>query len=178
MKRPLYKIAVPVLALPRAAKRLAVISVDTSLCVLSVWLAYYLRLGEFVALSGNALLAVAASIGISLPIFIVSGLYRAIFRYSGLPALLTVARAVGIYGLFYDAIFTAIGIAVVYRCIARRGARVAGRSIPQHPLACLPPEGTDLWRRNSWPAARGGDGKQLREAGSRLTRRCRPVARP
>jgi len=117
MKRPLFKLAVPVLALPRAAKRLAVISVDTSLCVLSVWLAYYLRLGEFVALSGNALLAVAASIGISLPIFIVSGLYRAIFRYSGLPALLTVARAVGIYGLFYAAIFTAIGITEVPRTV-------------------------------------------------------------
>src|SRR3569833_4207618 len=117
MKRPLFKLAVPVLALPRAAKRLAVISVDTSLCVLSVWLAYYLRLGEFVALSGNALLAVAASIGISLPIFIVSGLYRAIYRYSGLPALLTVARAVGNYGLFYAAIFTAIGITEVPRTV-------------------------------------------------------------
>src|SRR3569833_4352086 len=101
MKRPQFKLAVPVLALPRAAKRLAVISGDTSLCVLSVWLAYYLRLGVFVALSGNALLAVAASIGISLPIFIVSGLYCVFFWFCGLFVFLLVVRAVGIYGLFY-----------------------------------------------------------------------------
>jgi len=117
MKKPLFKLAVPILALPRAAKRFVALSVDLGLCVLTVWLAYYLRLGEFVALSGNALWAVGASIGIALPIFIVSGLYRAIFRYSGWPALLAVARAVGIYGLLYAAIFTAFGVAEVPRTV-------------------------------------------------------------
>jgi len=114
---PIYKLAVPILALPRAAKRFVALSVDLGLCVLTVWLAYYLRLGEFVALSGNALWAVAASIGIALPIFVVSGLYRAIFRYSGWPALLAVARAIGIYGLLYASIFTAIGVAGVPRTV-------------------------------------------------------------
>lgn len=117
MKKPLFKLAVPILALPRTAKRIVVLSVDLGLCVLTVWLAYYLRLGEFVSLSGNALFAVVASIGVALPIFIVSGLYRAIFRYSGWPALLAVARAVGIYGLLYASIFTAIGITAVPRTI-------------------------------------------------------------
>ncbi|MBM3336520.1 MAG: polysaccharide biosynthesis protein [Betaproteobacteria bacterium] len=117
MKQPLFKLAVPVLALPRVAKRLVALSVDLGLCVLTVWLAYYLRLGEFVALSGNALLAAAASIAIALPIFIVAGLYRAIFRYSGWPALLTVARAIGVYGLLYASVFTAIGIAGVPRTV-------------------------------------------------------------
>ena len=117
MKQPLFTLAVPVLALPRVAKRLVALSVDLGLCILTVWLAYYLRLGEFVALSGNALLAVGASIAIALPIFIVAGLYRAIFRYSGWPALLTVARAIGIYGLLYASIFTAIGISGVPRTV-------------------------------------------------------------
>lgn len=117
MKKPLFDLAIPVLALPRAAKRAVVISVDLSLCVFTVWLAYYLRLGEMVELSGNALLAVAAAIGIALPIFIVSGLYRAIFRYSGWPALFTVTRAIGIYGLLYAAVFTAIGITGVPRTV-------------------------------------------------------------
>ena len=110
-------LATPVLALPRTAKRLVALTVDVSLSVLSVWLAYYLRLGEFVALSGSAIPAVLASIGISLPIFIVSGLYRAIFRYSGLPALMTVARAVVVYGLLYASVFTAIGVAGVPRTV-------------------------------------------------------------
>lgn len=117
MKRPLFKLAIPILALPRAAKRFVALSVDLGLCILTVWLAYYLRLGEFVALSGNALWAVGASIWIALPIFIVSGLYRAIFRYSGWPALLAVARAIGIYGLLYASIFTAIGVAGVPRTV-------------------------------------------------------------
>jgi FlaA1/EpsC-like NDP-sugar epimerase len=117
MKNPLFKLAIPILALPRMAKRLVALSVDLGLCVLTVWFAYYLRLGSLVPLSGNALLAVAASIGIALPIFIVSGLYRAIFRYSGWPALLAVARAVGIYGLLYASIFTAIGVTEVPRTV-------------------------------------------------------------
>jgi FlaA1/EpsC-like NDP-sugar epimerase len=114
---PVLKLAIPLLALPRAAKRFVALSVDLGLCVLTVWLAFYLRLGEFVALSGAALWAVGASVGIALPIFVVSGLYRAIFRYSGWPALLAVARAVGIYGLLYASVFTAIGVAGVPRTV-------------------------------------------------------------
>ena len=111
------KLVVPLLGLPRAAKRFVALSVDLGLCVLTLWLSYYLRLGDFIALSGEALWAVAASIGIALPIFMVSGLYRAIFRYSGWPALLAVARAIGIYGLLYASVFTAIGVTGVPRTI-------------------------------------------------------------
>lgn len=117
MKQPLIKLVAPILALPRAAKRFVVLSVDLGLCVLTVWLAFYLRLGEFVALSGSELWAVGASVGIALPCFIFLGLYRAIFRYSGWPALLAVARAVGIYGLLYASVFTAIGVAGVPRTV-------------------------------------------------------------
>ena len=117
MRMTMAKLVIPLLGLPRVAKRFVVLSVDLGLCVLTVWLAYYLRLGELSALSGSALWAVGASIGIAIPIFIVSGLYRAIFRYSGWPALLAVARAVGIYGLLYASCFTAIGIAGVPRTI-------------------------------------------------------------
>ena len=113
----LQNFALPVLALPRWAKRFVVSAVDLCLCVLTVWLAYYLRLGEFFSLSGNALWAAVSSVFLALPIFIVTGLYRAIFRYSGWPALLTVARAVGVYGLLYAVAFTAIGFAGVPRTV-------------------------------------------------------------
>ncbi|MDT7522527.1 nucleoside-diphosphate sugar epimerase/dehydratase [Rhodoferax sp. TBRC 17198] len=117
MKQSRSSLKVPILALPRPAKRLVALSVDMGLCVLTVWLAYYLRLGELVTLDGTALLAVATSVGMALPIFAMSGLYRAIFRYSGWPALLAVARAVSIYGLLYASIFTAIGVVGVPRTV-------------------------------------------------------------
>ncbi len=117
MKPNGYKNADFLLSLPRSAKIGVVLSVDTSLIILSVWLAYYLRLGELVTLSDTALVAVITSILFALPIFIISGLYRAIFRYSGWPALLTVARAITIYGLLYASIFTAVGISGVPRTV-------------------------------------------------------------
>jgi len=123
MKNPIFELSAPVLALPRATKRFLVLSVDLGLCVATVWLAYYLRLGEFISFNGQsewavgAVWASAAAIALALPIFIVSGLYRAIFRYSGWPALLTVAQTVGIYGLLYACIFTAVGVAGVPRTI-------------------------------------------------------------
>lgn len=113
----LSRAALPILALPRFAKRLVVLVVDASLCVLTVWLAFYLRLGEFVALSGPALWAAFAAMAFALPIFLVSGLYRAIFRYSGWPALLTVTKATAVYGLLFAAVFTAIGVQGVPRTI-------------------------------------------------------------
>lgn len=118
MKQPLLKLQVSILALPRMVKRIIAILVDIGLCVLAVWLAFYLRVGEFVYLSNyNGLIAVATSIGIALPIFAISGFYRAIFRYSGWPALLSVTQAVGLYGLLYSTIFTAVGIVDVPRTV-------------------------------------------------------------
>jgi len=113
----LSRAALPMLALPRFAKRLVVLAVDAGLCVLTVWLAFYLRLGEFVALSGPALWAALAAMALALPIFLISGLYRAIFRYSGWPALMAVTKATAIYGLLYAAVFTSVGIQGVPRTI-------------------------------------------------------------
>lgn len=111
------RIVVPILRLPRPIKRAIAVTFDASISVLTVWLAYFLRLGEFVSLTDNSLWAVAASVLFSIPIFTVSGLYRAIFRYSGWPALLAVARAVAIYGLIYATVFTGISLPGVPRTV-------------------------------------------------------------
>ena len=95
-----------VLALPRPIKRIFVLAMDAGFGVLSVWLALYLRLGFFVPLSGQAIWAVLASVSLSLPIFVASGLYRAIFRYNGLSAMISLGRAMLLYWLAFAAIFT------------------------------------------------------------------------
>jgi len=105
------------LAMSRPLKRAFVLTVDISICVLAVWFSYYLRLTEFVALSGPVLLPVFASICIAIPIFIFSGLYRAIFRYSGLPAMAAMARAMFLYGLLFAGLFTFYGFQGVPRTI-------------------------------------------------------------
>ena len=117
----LKKLAVPILGMPRPAKRLVVLSVDATLCVLSVWLAYYLRLGEWIKLSGDPYWqpewAVLAALLIALPLFVVNGFYRAIFRYSGLSAIVTVIKTVSVFAVIYATVFTAIGVSGVPRTI-------------------------------------------------------------
>ena len=117
----LKSVALSMLALPRLAKRLLVMAVDAALCVVTVWLAFYLRLGEWVwvglGVMWRPVLAIGAAVLLALPIFMVSGLYRAIFRYSGLKATATVVKAVAAYAVLYATIFTAVGLDGVPRTI-------------------------------------------------------------
>lgn len=115
MKNSLSKLALSILALPRFAKRSVALAIDLNLIVLTVFLAYYLRLGEFVV--PTSLIPVVLSIGIAIPIFDVTGLYRAVFRHSGLSAFFAIVRAIGVYGLIYATIFTVIGVSGVPRTI-------------------------------------------------------------
>ena len=117
MIRTLSRFAAPALALPRAVKRGVVLALDAALCILSVWLAFYLRSGSFTPLSGPAIWPAVASVVLALPIFITSGLYRAIFRYSGLPAMMALVRAMLLYGLAFAAIFTLWGVDGVPRTV-------------------------------------------------------------
>lgn len=57
------------------------------------------------------------SVVIALPIFIASGLYRAIFRYSGLPAMVAVVRAMLLYGVAFAGVFTFYGFTGVPRTV-------------------------------------------------------------
>jgi FlaA1/EpsC-like NDP-sugar epimerase len=115
MIRTLSLCAASALALPRSAKRVMVLVLDLSLCVLSVWLAFYLRLGEWGSFSGPMMWVAAVSMVLALPIFITSGLYRAIFRYSGLPAMMAVVRAMLLYALLFAAIYMFWGVEGVPR---------------------------------------------------------------
>lgn len=115
------KLANQVLDLPRVAKRVLVVSVDIALCVFTVWLAFYLRLDQWIRLDPAAYwdphTAAVVSVAVAIPIFVLNGFYRAIFRYSGWPAMTTIGTGIGIYTFVYATIFTIVGITGVPRTI-------------------------------------------------------------
>jgi FlaA1/EpsC-like NDP-sugar epimerase len=106
-----------ILGLSRSAKRAIALSMDIIICLVTVGLAYWLRLGEWEMPTGNQLYSYALPVLIAIPLFIRFGLYRAIFRYVGWSALTSVVRACVIYGLIYATIFTVVGFANVPRTI-------------------------------------------------------------
>jgi len=77
----------------------------------------YLRLGEPIHDGVRFTQLAAASILLALPLFIRFGLYRAIFRYSGLPALMAVASATFFYGVGFFAVFTVWGVDGIPRTV-------------------------------------------------------------
>ncbi|MDA0846385.1 MAG: nucleoside-diphosphate sugar epimerase/dehydratase [Proteobacteria bacterium] len=111
-----------ILGLPRPAKRAIVMVVDAGLAVFSVWIAFYLRLGYFQPVfeerDGLSLIpAILVAVLVSTPIFIIFGLYRTIFRYSGAPAVLAVTKAIAVYGVIFASVFTLVGVSGVPRTI-------------------------------------------------------------
>ena len=111
------KFAQIIFSLPTSSKILIAIVFDLSSCFISVWLSYFLRLGEFVPFFRQEFLASIISIIIAIPIFIVFGLYKAVFRYSGSSALLLVLQAILAYGIIYGIVLTIYGVPGVPRTI-------------------------------------------------------------
>lgn len=103
--------------MPRMAKRLFAVAVDIALCALTVWLALCLRLEHWVQLTPTHTLAIMGSVLIALPLFTRFGLYRAIFRYAGWNAMVSLAQAMVLYTLFYATLFTVIGVTGVPRTV-------------------------------------------------------------
>jgi FlaA1/EpsC-like NDP-sugar epimerase len=106
-----------ILNLPRFAKQIIAIIVDLSMCILSTWFAFYLRLDQFISIQGVALTAVMVSVILALPIFWLLGLYRTIFRYSGFSIMFSVSIALLVYGFLYFSVFGVYGVAGIPRSI-------------------------------------------------------------
>lgn len=105
------------LNLPRSVKRGLVMFCDVLICGFSVWLALGLRLDQWGYLHGKQWMVFAAAIGFSFPLFIAFGLYRAIFRYVGSAAFVSITRVFIIYTVIFFSIFTIIGVDDVPRSI-------------------------------------------------------------
>lgn len=106
-----------VLVLPRIAKRAVALLVDGLLCILTVALAFALRLDGWSTPSSYQLFAYLGALIFAIPLFVSFGLYRAIFRFAGWGALVGVVRACVLYGLIYSFVFTIVGVPEVPRTV-------------------------------------------------------------
>jgi len=111
------KIANFLIALPRPVKRIVAVAVDGALCVLTVWAAFDLRFDAWTPWSSAHAVASMVSFALAVTIFIGFGLYRAIFRYAGLPALITVLKAIGAYSVLYALVMTLISVPGIPRTV-------------------------------------------------------------
>ncbi len=87
-----------VLAWSRTTKRMVAVALDIGLGILAMWLAFSLRLDTPHWPEGKQWLVYGLGPILAFPIFVNRGLYRAIFRYTGITALITTGRAVALYG--------------------------------------------------------------------------------
>lgn len=95
------KVRLRLVRLPRRQKRLVQVSTDVLLVWGSLWLAFFVRLGDadFVdPLGGHAWLFAVAPL-VAVPFFIRFGMYRAVMRYFGNDALMAIAKAVTLSAL-------------------------------------------------------------------------------
>jgi FlaA1/EpsC-like NDP-sugar epimerase len=83
--------------LNRFSKQVIVLLIDIVFCLTSLYLAYYLRVEQFIEFDQSNIRFFLISFVIFIPTFIVFGLYSTIFRYSGQSTYFRVAYAV----LFY-----------------------------------------------------------------------------
>lgn len=86
------------LALPRSKKRLLQVVADLLLVWFAMWLAFVVRLGldeGFNPIGHHLWLFIAAPI-VAIPLFIRFGMYRAVMRYFGNDALITIFKAVSL----------------------------------------------------------------------------------
>lgn len=93
-----------ILEWPRSLKRTAVLALDVFLCLLAMWLAFSLRLETLHRPQGVQWLVYALAPTLALPIFLRFGLYRAIFRHTGVEALIATGTAGAIYGVALEII--------------------------------------------------------------------------
>lgn len=110
-------LTVHLLGLPRTAKQALAVLLDIALCVLALWAAFALRLETLFPPAQAMPLAAAIGVAVAIPIFVLLGLYRAVFRYSGARALISITKAVAAFGLLFFLVFTVVGLQGVPRSV-------------------------------------------------------------
>lgn len=104
--------------LDRRTKIAAMVLLDAALCIIAVWIAFSLRLGEWDLSSPAVLWMIAASLAIWFPTFLVKGVYRSIMRFIGARTMIGIAASCLVMAAVLSAVFAISPVAGVPRTIA------------------------------------------------------------
>jgi FlaA1/EpsC-like NDP-sugar epimerase len=103
--------------LDRRAKKVIAFGVDSVICVLAIWFAFFLRLGDWQLWTSSVRVVLLTSFLMWPPIFLALGVYRSIFRFSGSGTIADLARAISIFLFLMTLILTVIGLPGVPRTL-------------------------------------------------------------
>ncbi|QDP20449.1 polysaccharide biosynthesis protein [Sphingomonas xanthus] len=79
----LYAYLPDLVALPRPVRRLMIVGADLAACAIAVWIAFWLRLGEWDWINGPLLQFMALAMATWLLVALPFGTYRSVVRFSG-----------------------------------------------------------------------------------------------
>ena len=102
---------------PRRVKQALVLLLDMFLCAFTVWAAVALRQEAWVPWSLDLMALSLASMVLVLPLFARFGLYRAIFRYAGFSAVVSIGRALLVYSILFAGLVAFLGVPGVPRSV-------------------------------------------------------------
>lgn len=100
---------------PRPVRRRLAMAMDALLCIVSVWIAWSLRLGGWDLFGPGQLLLIAVSLALWLPIAMLRRTYASLIRYSGGRTMLGLAVTCAYFAVPMSAIFMVWGIIGVPR---------------------------------------------------------------
>ena len=103
--------------LSRRVKQCIVGAVDILMSILATWIAFFLRLDTAEMPHGYQWHAYQLAIILSIPILTRFGLYRAVFRYAGMAAMATIAKAVALYAVIFSAILVWLALPGIPRTL-------------------------------------------------------------
>ena len=118
-----------IIGMPSLFKRSILIVADSLMLIFALWLSFSLRLDNWYwptgGLNNPIVLLVLLAPAVAIPIFMQFGLYRAIIRYLGMQAFLSVFKAVIIYAAAWGLLTFLSGVQGVPRSVVPINAMVA-----------------------------------------------------
>jgi len=151
----------------RTTKQLLVVAVDLLMAWLAVMLAVDLRFESFMPLSLLHAWLFAFSVVFLIPIFLATGMYKAIFRHIGLRVIFSLNKALAIYAVLYMLLFSLVGVPGVPRSLGLAQPMVfaflmmCSRLFARHWLGGVDPNGRSSLVKNVLIYGAGAAGRQL-----------------